>query len=79
MELYVLLTHFSSGSQETEWAYKENTAVNRNDLYLYMLSIFAYMSIYKTNTSNSCLQNLVTAYSSQTISMPFEMCQQVTS
>lgn len=44
----------------------EKTAGNRNDLYVYMLSIFAYMPIYKTNT-----------YSRQTSSRPFEKYHQV--
>ena len=45
--VHVLLLYSFSGSYETERAYRENTAVNTNHLYLYMLSVFAYMSIYK--------------------------------
>lgn len=55
----------------------EKTDGNRNDLYVYMLSIFAYMPIYKTNTSNIFLQNLGTTYSRQTTSMPSEKYHQV--
>lgn len=41
-----------------------------------MLSIFAYMPICKTNTSNIFLQNLATTYSRQTTSMPSEKYHQ---